>query len=396
MDHAPSNPKGWTIPALIIVIVGIALSEVLFRTMIFPGWKAVSQATFVRHPIYGTFQKPNLVARRLNPPNYDVINRTNSLGFRDREERFEDDLSGIWAAGASNSYGGFVEDDEAFAARLQTMGYKVANFSSEGHNLGHQVKVVRHMLSQGYKPRAILFEMTLNNALGAHANAISQLDKPFQNPQKTNATKEDGTAQKQLIEKLGKLREALRISMIGIKGRLINNSAIYCWLKVGINGIPVLRQWSLKVGLREDVALKDSAPPAILRNQSETPKDYLIDSTVKFAVALKRWIDDNVGVPFAIVLIPSPHHLDKQRFAKYVNYLGFKEGELDASRPYKILLKGLADNGIPVLDMAPALLASDKDLSFPDDGHMNATAHGIVAREIAVWLPKELGLESDL
>ena len=158
----------------------------------------------------------------------------------------------------------------------------------------------------------------------------------------------------------------------------------------------MLRDWTLKMGLREDVALKDSAPPALLRNQSETANDYLIDSTVNFAVALRGWIDNKLGIPFAIVLIPSPHHLDEQRFAKYVKYLGFTEGELDAKRPYNILLKGLIENDVPVLDMAPALQASDNILSFPDDGHMNAIAHGIVAREIAAWLPRKLGLDPDL
>lgn len=395
MERTSSKPRGWFLPICFAGIVGVALMEVLFRVAIFPDWKAVSRPTFVRHPIYDTFQKPNLKVRRLNPPNYDVINRTNSLGFRDREEGFEEDLAGIWAAGSSNAYGGFVEDNEAFASRLQDMGFKVANFSSEGHHLSNQVKVVRHFSSQGYRPRAIVFEMTLNNVLRGYDEAIAELQKPLKLNLESSPAKQNITASTQLKRQFNKLLGAVEISMIAIKGRLINNSAIYCWLKVGINGIPVFRDWMLKVGLREDVALKDSAPLSLLRTLPETPDDILINSTVEFAVALKGWIDNKLKVPFGIVLIPSHHHLDQPSFSRYVRYLGFKDGEMDATRPYRLLLAGLLAKGIPVLDTAPALTASGKALSFPDDGHMNATAHGIVAKEIAAWLPRELGLEPD-
>ncbi len=396
MDRTPTKPKGWLIPACIAVIIGLALTEILFRVAIFPDWKAVSQATFARHPIYGTFQKPNLVVRRLNPPSYDVVNRTNSRGFRDREEGFEEDLGGIWAAGASNSYGGFVEDNETFASRVQGMGFRIANLSSEGHRLSNQLTVVRHLLSQGYRPRGIIFEMTLNNVLGGYDESIADLKEPFKIGHENSSAAQHTTAWEQLKARLEKLLDSTAISKIGIKGRLINNSAFYCWLKVGINGIPMFRQWMLEAGLREDVAFNDSAPPRMLRNGVETPDDFLIDNTVDFAVALKNWADTDLKVPFGIVLIPSHHHLNGPSFARYVQHLGFKEGELDATRPYRLLLKGLLAKGVPVLDTAPALTDSGKALSFPDDGHMNATAHGIVAREIAAWLPRELGLEPDL
>ena len=62
-----------------ILVFVFALAEITFRILIFPDWRSVGQATFLFHPIYGTFQKPNLDVRRYNPPNYDVRNRTNSL-----------------------------------------------------------------------------------------------------------------------------------------------------------------------------------------------------------------------------------------------------------------------------------------------------------------------------
>jgi len=396
MDQAPTKPKGWVLPLCFALIIGAAFVELLFRVVIFPDWRDVSQANFERHPIYGTFQKPNMVIRRFNPPNYDVINRTNSRGFRDRDEGFDDDLAGIWAAGASNSYGAFMEDDEIFSARLQQRGYKVANLSSEGHRLGAQIRVVRHLVSQGYRPRAVLFEMTLNNALGEYGQDIADLMKPLKIQTDAPSARQDGTASALLKRQVTRLKKAARISWLAIKGRLINNSAFYTWLKVGINGIPALRDWTLKVGLRADVTLVDPTPPGLLRDVPETPNDVLIQSAVDLSVAVKDWVGQTLNVPFAIILVPGPHHLNPKDFSRYMRHLGLDENEMDATRPFRLLKQGLIANGVPVLDTAPALLASDEFLRFPDDGHMNATAHAIVAGEVAKFLAHELGLEPDL
>ena len=167
MSRPLSEHRSPIIAVAASLVVVIALVEVLFRTVVFPEWKALSFVQFVKHPVYGTFQKSNLRVRRYNPFNYDVVNTTNSLGFRDREEGFTEDLAGVWLAGASNSYGGFVEDDETLAARLQALGYKVANLSSEGHSWGQQARVIRHLASQGYHPQAVIVEMTLNDFTGS-------------------------------------------------------------------------------------------------------------------------------------------------------------------------------------------------------------------------------------
>jgi len=395
MSGGPTELRNRLVVAAFYLIAGIALLEIIFRVFVFPEWKSVSLATFVKHPFYGTFQKPNQVVRRFNPPNYDVVNRTNSLGFRDREEGFERDLSGIWSAGASNSYGGFVEDDQIYSALLQAQGYLTANLSSEGHRIDKQVRVIRHLASQGHRPRAVLVEMTLNNALGDYTQALKELAQPLPEPGVAETEKQAPTASVLLMDKLRSLRGLASVSWIGVKAKLINNSAFYCWLKVGINSVPWLRGWTLKVGLRADVAFADPAAPDLMEDIPGNPNEKLIDSTAEYAAAIQSWVGDNVDVPFAIVLIPSHHHLNKERFRRYREHLGRKEGELDPTRIHRRLLGELKKRNVMVLDMEPVLMAnSDRMLSFPDDGHMNAAAHALVAREIFRRLPS-LGLEPD-
>lgn len=388
-----SDSGAWFLTALMTGAVLFAAIELLFRAVLFPEWKAVTWATFERHPIYGTFQKPNLSVRRLNPPNYDVVNTTNSMGFRDREVGFKEDLNGIWLAGMSNSYGGFVDDDKIFAARIQAMGYEVANLSSEGHRIPNQIKVMRHMAQSGYHPKAVIFELTLNNALGEYQNTLEEFSGPLTNPAAARSTSESVELPRdRLRKKFDGLISRATPSLVSLKGLALNNSATYAWAKVFVNASPPLRKLTLELGIRADVALVDPAPPELLMNQPETPSDNIITSTATLMTAIQNWVTTNLKVPFGVILIPSPHHLDRARFNRYLRHIGQQGNDMDATRPHRLLLKALRSAGIPTLDMAPTMKASSTPLSFPDDGHMNEEAHGLVAKRLAAWLTSQFGL----
>ena len=62
-------------------------------------------------------------------------------------------------------------------------------------------------------------------------------------------------------------------------------------------------------------------------------------------------------------------------------------------RPLTALTVALERNGVPVLDLLPALKMSQiEPLTFPDDAHLNATAHDHVAKVVARWLETELSI----
>ena len=374
------------------VVFGIAATELLFRMIIFPDWTAVAWATFVRHPIYETFQKPNLSERRYNPPNYDVVNRTNSLGFRDREQGFEDDLNSLWIAGGSNTFAAFVEDDETYAARLQALGFPNANLGSEGHTFAQQTFVMRHMAALGYRPRAVLSEISLYNHVSDYRDAMGNFERPL--PDQTTITSIDSQikATSLLTTRVVDVWKKSNLSLQSFKGRLLNHSAAYCWLKVGINKIPYLRELTLKLGLRSDTDLTLGGAVGLLDTAPENPFDQRIKSTVDYVAKLRDWVTDNLHVPFAIVLIPSRFQLDNGRFRKYVIHHGLEGRKLDPSRPYRLVLAALRRHGIIVFDAEAVLRHQTGSLGFPDDGHMNAVSHDVLARGLAKWIPNALDI----
>jgi hypothetical protein len=380
--------------AVTFVLVAFALSEILFRTVIFRDWTAVAWTVFERHPIYGTFQKPNLSVRRYNPPNYDVTNHTNSLGFRDRERGFTDDLAGIWIAGGSNTYAAFVEDDEIYPARLQALGYPNANLASEGHRMPQQVLVMRHLRALGHRPKAVLLEISVYNHLADYATDADAFDRPlpFQ-PAKASSTSPARAPTDELAGALRGLLKSANLSWIAIKGRLLNNSAIYCWLKVGVNAVPLLRRLTLQWGLRDDPDRFLGADPRILLRRSDGRVPPVITSTADYAAAVGDWVERNLSVPFAVVLIPSRFQLEPERLVRYAAYAGLRHETLDPALPYRAMAAALADRGVRVFAGAAAFAGAKQPLGFPDDGHMNRRAHELLARGLATWIDQTFEIE---
>ena len=378
---------------LLSVLVGISLLEVIFRMFVFPDWRIVSRVHFETHPIYTTFQKPNLEIRRYNPPNYDVFNRTNSRGFRDREVGFELDLKNLWISGMSNSYGGFVEDEETYAHLLQTKyGYRNALIASEGHVLPNQVAVMRHLHHQGFRPSMVILELTLNNVLRDYSDGVEELKKKFFVSNSVSLETRPERALDNLARRLKALWQRLfSINFIGVKLRLINNSAIYSWAKVGVNEIPFLRKYTLETGLRADPALSDNVPLSLLSTASSQSRDELVQELANYTALIAEWTEKTTGGDFGVLLIPSKHHINEAWFERYLAAKKYNSNDLDAAAPYKALAAALNDRGVPVLDIAKVFTDSGLFLTFPDDGHINATGHKIIAQELAFWLKTRFG-----
>ena len=376
----------------------LAAVEILFRLAVFPDWRIVSRAPFLNHPIYGTFQKPNLEIRRYNPPNYDVLNRTNDDGFRDHQVGFEEDLNSMWIAGLSNSYGGFVEDSETYAQILQdSYGYKNALLASEGHLLMNQVKVMRHLHQKGYRPSMVVLEITLNNNFRPYEQGLDELSRPFFAPEVSDQSQtSEGAAEGLLRRGRGMFWGLVELDFVDVKGRLINNSAIYAWIKVGINSIPFLRSWTLKLGLRSDPATFDNVPLEMLRVGRATPHDHLINDLVTYTSAIEGWVRTELNAEFAVIILPSKHHTNPDWFQRYLKIQGSDGTGLDPARPHDLFVAALEKKGIPVLSLAKPMLGAGQFLNYPDDGHFNARGHAIIARELAEWLKERFRRVPDL
>lgn len=383
-----------------IVAAGLfifAVAELSVRVLLFPQWRDVSQTPFEFHPIYRTFQRANLDIRRFNPQNYDVRNTTNSRGFRDREAGFDQDLQNLWISGMSNSYAGFVEDDETYAAHLQTR-YRYSNalLASEGHVLDDQIAVMRHMAAQNYKPKAVILELTLNNSLRLYTDIDALLSKPLVRPNVTNASHQlNGAVQftQKVYESLAQVRD---MDFVGVKARLIDNSALYVYSKVQLNNIPLLRDLMLRLGLRSDAALAMPVPISMFsKDGASTAGDDVILSTAHAVSSLDQWITRELGAKFGVVLIPSPQQRNRAWLKRYAQSQGVAPESIDPSRPYNLLATQLRDRGIHVLTPTDVLDDVDPPLNFPDDGHLNARGHALLAGAIAAWLKSDLSLMPD-
>jgi len=371
----------------------MALSEMVFRLVIFPDYRSLLQDIYEPHPLIGHYNKPNLAVRRFNPMNYDVINHTNSLGLRGREENLEREIAGVWVAGSSNTFGGTVEDDEVFAARITTYGYPAANLASEGHNMPDQVVVLRYLAAQGYRPRAVVLTLPIFHAIQDYDDRGAALTRPLDVTMPVRgAAFAPATARQRLLTAAAGLWEAVPGSLMALRARLIKNSAIYGWIKVGIMGVPVLRELTLRLGLRADLDLVYKQSLDLLRPQGpDNPTRRLIRSTAEYARAIGDMVRDTFAVPFGVVLLPAPQHIYPERFKRYERHFGLEDQDLDPVRPLAALAEKLEKLGLAVLNTLPALrAANDRPLVFPDDGHLNALAHAIVAREVAAWLARSL------
>lgn len=363
----------------------LGCTELAFRTIIFPEYSAMMPDRFIQRPGFVYGNKPNSEIRRYNPMNYDVTVHTNSLGFRGHEENLKEDISGYWIAGGSNTFGAYVEDDEVFVEKLKVYGYPAFNLATDGHDIADQTLVLRDMIERGYKPKGVLISLYALNALQDYTSKMSVLTQPLG---EYSLPTEKHTSRDKLSEATVALWQHFPRTLQSIRSRLIKSSAIYGWVKVGIMGIPALRSWTLSVGLRADLDLVHPGKLDILRPlNDDNPERIRITSTANLVSEIRDLVQEKLGVPFGIVLLPTHHQLYPEKFARYVRHHKLVQQDLDPKRPLAAIQAELEKLGIAVLNTLPILNErATSRLTFADDGHLNPEGHAIVAEAIADWL----------
>lgn len=376
----------------LMALVVLAAIEALFRYVLFPEYRTLQQTVFARHPVLEHYNRPNLELRRYSPGNFDVVNRTNGLGLRGRAEWQERELQGVWVGGDSNVYAAGVEDTQTFVYRLREHGIWAANLASEGHTLPLQALLVRFLAEKGYRPRAVVIGLTMPHAIQNQEGTEDIFTRPL--TPEAEPSHAAATARSELVAGVSALSGVIPRDLVGLRGKLVKSSAAYGWLKEGMMGVPFLRDWTLKAGLRADLDLVYKGSLDLLRPfVPENPAWKQVRSTVAFAKVFQSWVKENLGVPFGIVLVPSYHQMYPDRFARFVGHAGLAGQDLDPRRMLDAMDGELQAAGVPVLDLLPGLKASGVDpLTFPDDGHLNARANEAAAAFLADWLKADLGV----
>lgn len=365
--------------------------ELSARLFLFPQYTAMLPDMYWQHPVLGHYNKPNLAVRRFNPMNYDVINHTNSLGMRGRENDRDRELAGVWIAGGSNTFGGYVPDDDVFAAGLKRYEIWAANLASEGHSIASQAAMLRVLAREGYRPRSVVLVLSMYFAIRDYSADFPVLTEPLAGSLSA-APVSIKTARQNLIAGMTDTRDALPSNFQAIRARLLKSSALYGWFKVGIMGLPALRGWTLRAGLRSDLDFVQNFDLNLLRPLTdENPARQKIESTADYVAAVSRLVKETFDVPFGVMILPAHHQLHPESFARYVAHYGLAGQDLKPLRALTALKTALERRDISLVDTFPALRDSGiARLTFPDDGHLTAEAHRIVARVLANWLKNDM------
>ncbi len=243
----------------------------------------------------------------------------------------------------------------------------------------------------------VVLELTLNNVLRGYADGVAALKEPFFVPESAGAAVASEQALEAVLRHVKTLwTRLLSIDFIGVKLRLINNSALYAWAKVGVNANPGLRKFTLRAGLRADPALSDNVPLEMLSAKPNAARDRLIRELADYTALIGGWVHTTLKAEFAVILLPSKHHMNPDWFARYVASRGHDGAGLDAAMPYRLLKAALEQRDVPVLGMAGPVRDAKRFLNFPDDGHINAVGHALIAEELATWLKTRFKREPDI
>ena len=379
---------------LVVALAGGCL-ELLARSVLFPEYRAMLPDMYGRHPVLGHYNKPNLSVRRYNPMNYDVVNRTNAFGMRGLERDRLEELSGVWVAGGSNTFGGYIADEETFVALLKKYGIQAANLGSEGHTIGSQASLIRILADEGHRPRAVILVLSMFYAILDYSADLEALNRPLSGKRFAAVNGGDPTqptARDNLYAALLSFRESVRLDFQSIRARLLKSSAIYGWIKVGIMEIDALRDWTLRVGLRNDLDFVENFDRNLLRPlTAANPATERIIGTAEFVGAIEQMVRKELKVPFGAVLLPSHHQLHPESFKRYLNRYGLNGQDLDPLRSLEKLGAELRKRDIAVLDTFPVLANSSLSrFTFPDDGHLTAPAHALIAAAMAGWIKSEV------
>ncbi len=369
-------------------LLGFALFgsfEIVVRTVLFPEWRDLSPKAIGNNPYFGNFTLPNLNIRRFSPANYDVFNTTNRFGFRDRDAEFDQDLNQTWVFGDSNTFGMGVEDNLVFTALLDKIGLPTANLAGLGGDLSRDNRILDKLTELGYRPKTVLAVLSMNEHLQEYGTVAPP--PPGGEPESEPAEFNAELPADRLMNKIGNLLRPRVFSFLGLKSLLLRNIASYGYIKTHLVSIPITRDWLRSKGFVQDVDLVNRGPAELVKINRREHVDGLAQSTADRLLAMKNKVARAFGSRFAVVLLPTHHHLYPVRFATYLKTFGLDPKTHDAAQPYVLFTKALHERGITTIDALDALRATgDPQLIFYNDAHFNATGHKLIADALGAWI----------
>jgi lysophospholipase L1-like esterase len=280
-------------------------------------------------PIYGFVLKPNIVV----PFVFETHLATNSLGLRDRE--FGPKRSGefrILSLGDSYALGFGVELEQSYGKvlerelnwRFPAVTFSVINAGVEGYGTRQMLMSFQHLRRQ-LQPDFVLATFVAGNDV--YENAVFE--------------------------------ERLRThnhTPLGVLGR--NSHAVRLVLRVTF---PLWFFWA---------------------NRDTDNIAHTIDLLRELESTFRQ-----AGVPYLMLVIPARHQIapSVNPAVRILLDLGFESLVLRQNRK---IIDHFRYDGVPFIDLWPALVARNREapVSFPNDSHLNALGHEVIANEVLASL----------
>ena len=91
------------------------------------------------------------------------------------------------------------------------------------------------------------------------------------------------------------------------------------------------------------------------------------------------------GAEPVLVVIPTDLQYGQEKWQETVEMFGLRESDFDLKKPEQRLQAFAAENGVPYVDLLPALAEENRKqaLHLPLNGHWNACGHGVAAAVIS-------------
>lgn len=344
--------------AAVATAVALAVAEVAVR-LVLPQWALAGMDFFVADPELGWVPSPNAERVLTNQVEFRVRVRTDALGLRAGTPRGGPALLGV---GDSFMFGFGVEADETFLARAaETLGTRAAN--AGGLSYGPCQATGRgERLLDAVEPEAVVLSLFLGNdeldaSRGSHFLEV-----------RDGALGAPGWRPSPLRPLLHPLLERSHLV------RLVRYSPPVTWAAQRLSG----REDRYREALRESLAAHLAAPP---------PEIAAGDAAIAPCLGSLREAAAARSIPLLVVLVPDWTELDPARLAADAALLG--ESRLDAGGPRRRLSAIVAEAGLPLLDLTPALaesLSRGERIYFPIDRHLTPLGHRRAAEPLAAAL----------
>ncbi len=264
--------------------------------------------------------------------------RINEFGLRNDEPVSAAD-GATWVIGDSMAFGWGVEATETYTAAIgRLLGAPAYSIASPGTNVcGYQALAAR--MPETVKPKAVVVGLILENDLKVYdCQAYAE-----------------ASTQKQELEPF---------SLIALKTKLTEYSALYNFFAVAMKRVDVVREALITLGIID----KSHA----YRNQiADQDIDQITDSTATELHRLKNMFEPSK--PFVVLIAPT-------RFEIANDDPTFKSIRVS-------MVAALQRHGIAFIDPIDAFkTVGFKDTHFVHDGHWSANGHRIAGKAIADWL----------